>query len=142
MLHDLNLSVMLVEDDYHSRDILSVFLGELGISEVYQMTNGKEALSFFQDNEAWFGIVLCDWNMPEMSGAAFYRELRKLKPLQPFIMISGRCDEDSILFAKDNGISAYLLKPVELEELAKKIHKVVAMNAHLFKSAALESAPN
>ena len=42
----------------------------------------------------------------------------------PFIMVTGRNDEDSVMMAKDSGIYAYLLKPVSIEELERKISKV------------------
>lgn len=121
-----DLKILLIEDDAASRDILSFFLQELGVSDVTEQDNGVEALRFIRDNPSWRGVVLCDWNMPKMSGAAFYREIKKIHPDIPFIMVTGRNDEDSVHFAKDHGVYAYLLKPVALDELARKVHRVAA----------------
>jgi two-component system chemotaxis response regulator CheY len=128
------VSVLLIEDDASTRDILAVFLDELGVKTIHQMSNGTDALKFMDDNPEWRGVVLCDWNMPKMSGASFYRQVKNTHSDIPFIMVTGRNDEDSVLFAKDSGIYAYLLKPVSIEQLQEKIGKVVINHAAHFTS--------
>ncbi|MEK7801056.1 MAG: response regulator [Pseudomonadota bacterium] len=118
------LKVLLIEDDAATRDILSFFLKELGVTDVTEFSNAVEALQYVKMNPHWRGVVICDWNMPKMSGAAFYREIKRMYPDIPFIMVTGRNDEDSVHFAKDHGVYAYLLKPVALEELARKVSRV------------------
>ncbi|MDD3020158.1 MAG: response regulator [Alphaproteobacteria bacterium] len=129
-----NLQVLLVDDDIHSLDILSTFLAELGVGGIHQYSKGQEALDFFDAQREWKGLVLCDWNMPEISGSELLQRMRIKVPEQPFIMVSARNDEESIVFAKDSGISAYLLKPVPLEELYHKILKVVHAQGSYFSA--------
>ncbi len=123
------LSVLLIEDDAECRDILNYFMQELGVAKVIEKTNGQEALNFMDANPHWRGVVLCDWNMPKMSGASFYRQVRNSHPDLPFIMVTGRNDEDSVHFAKDHGIFAYLLKPVSLDELERKLRRVAEVHS-------------
>jgi two-component system chemotaxis response regulator CheY len=123
------LSILLIEDDSATREVFVAMLEELGIFSVHQKSNGMDALRFIDQNPDWRGVILCDWNMPRMSGAAFYRQIKHTHPDTPFIMVTGRNDEDSILFARDNGIYAYLLKPVSMEEMQRKISKVVVNHA-------------
>ncbi len=127
------LSVLLIEDDAECRDILKFFMSEMGIGTIIEKTNGQEALNFMDMNPHWRGLVLCDWNMPKMSGASFYRQVKNSHPDLPFIMVTGRNDEDSVHFAKDHGIFAYLLKPVSLDELGRKLRRVAEV--HGFSSA-------
>lgn len=118
-------NILLVEDDANTRELIVDFLKELGISTVHQMSNGIEAQKFMDSNPHWQGVILCDWNMPRMSGASLYRQLKNTHSHIPFIMITGRNDEDSVLFAKDNGIFAYILKPISIEQLQEKIERVL-----------------
>ncbi len=128
------LSVLLIEDDYASREVLTFFLEELGIKDIQTKSNAVDALKFMDENRDWRGVILCDWNMPRMSGAAFYRQVKSTHPDIPFIMITGRNDEDSILFAKDSGIYAYILKPASLEEMARKLEKVTCNHANFLSN--------
>ena len=106
------------------------------------MKNGDEAIKFFDNNEDWRGIILCDWNMPNMTGAEFYTHVRKHKPDIPFIMVTGRNDEKSVTHAKDNGIYAYILKPFSLAELERKIVKVSLNHSDfLFTPLTTETVP-
>src|SRR5690606_9562471 len=123
------LNVLLIEDDDECRDILKFFMSELGIGDIVEKTNGQDALAFMDANPHWRGLVLCDWNMPKMSGASFYRQVKNSHPELPFIMVTGRNDEDSVYFAKDHGIFAYLLKPVSLDELGRKLRRVAEVHS-------------
>lgn len=131
------LGVLLIEDDYETREILTFFLKELGIPDIHALSNAMDALKFMKDNQDWRGLIICDWNMPHMSGASFYRQVKNSNPSIPFIMVTGRNDEDSVLFAKDSGIYAYILKPVSVEELKSKIEKVTFNHAHYLNGVAI-----
>ncbi len=136
-----DLSVLLIEDDYATREVLAFFLEELGISDVHIKSNAMDALKFMDDHRDWRGLILCDWNMPRMSGASFYRQVKNSHPDIPFIMVTGRNDEDSVLFAKDSGIYAYILKPVSIEELKTKIEKLAYNHAHYLSQTSAVQEP-
>lgn len=123
------LSVLLIEDDPSMRDLLAELVTEIGITDIHQMSNALDALKFIDENPTWRGVILCDWNMPRMSGATFYKQIQNTHHDIPFIMVTGRNDEGSVMMAKDNGIYAYLLKPVSLEELERKINRVACNHA-------------
>jgi CheY-like chemotaxis protein len=131
------LSVLLIEDDLETREILGFFLKELGIPDIHALSNAMDALKFMKDNQDWRGLIICDWNMPHMSGASFYRQVKNSNPSIPFVMVTGRNDEDSVQFAKESGIYAYILKPVSIEELKSKIEKVAFNHAQYLGSAGI-----
>ncbi len=131
------LSVLLIEDDYATREILTFFLQELGVTDIHPLSNAMDGLKFMDDNQNWRGLILCDWNMPRMSGASFYRQVKSCYPDIPFVMVTGRNDEDSVLFAKDSGIYAYILKPVSIDELKSKIEKLAFNHAQYLTSAGI-----
>ena len=70
-------------------------------------------------------LVLCDWEMPEMTGEEFLRWLRAQPQHKdvPFIMVSSRGERDFIVKAVQAGVSDYLGKPFKPEMLIGKINK-------------------
>lgn len=74
-----------------------------------------------------FDLILCDWEMPEMSGEEFLRWLRAHPTHSdiPFIMVSSRGERDFIVKAVQAGVSDYLGKPFKQESLIAKINKVL-----------------
>lgn len=115
---------LVVDDDSASREILVELLKELGFTNIVEKNSGRAAIDFIQSHEDWRGIVLSDWNMPNMSGAELHLHIKRNYPNIPFIIVTGRNDEDSVLLAKDTGIYAYIVKPYSLSELERKVTKV------------------
>jgi CheY-like chemotaxis protein len=74
-----------------------------------------------------FDLILCDWEMPEMSGEEFLRWLRAHPSYSdiPFIMVSSRGERDFIVKAVQAGVNDYLGKPFKPESLIAKINKVL-----------------
>jgi CheY-like chemotaxis protein len=74
-----------------------------------------------------FDLILCDWEMPEMSGEEFLRWLRAHPQYadMPFIMVSSRGERDFIVKAVQAGVSDYLGKPFKPEMLIGKVTKVL-----------------
>lgn len=70
-------------------------------------------------------LILCDWEMPEMTGEEFLRWLRDQSNHKdvPFIMVSSRGERDFIVKAVQAGVSDYLGKPFKPEMLIGKIDK-------------------
>ncbi len=71
-------------------------------------------------------LVLCDWNMPGMSGLDFLRQVRSVGLEIPFLMVTGRADKESVIEAKDAGVSAYIAKPFSQTQLEAKLRILVA----------------
>lgn len=71
------------------RNILRGLLVAMGFMQTTMARNGDEALSLLRSQR--FDIVLCDWNMPRMSGRALVDIVRADPSLSllPFVMING-----------------------------------------------------
>ena len=59
--------------------------------------------------------------MPRMSGFELLQQVRTVDPNMPFVMLTGRNDMDSIVAARDQKVSSYLLKPFSQEQLAQHL---------------------
>lgn len=79
--------------------------------------------------------MLCDWEMPEMSGLellTWCREQTHLKAM-PFVMVTSRGDKENVVQAIQAGVSGYVSKPFTNEQLLNKVkqalHKVGRLDA-------------
>ena len=121
------LRILVVEDSFEAMNLIKGMLADLGIHEVYTAKDGVEALDFLGSCDDLIDVVLCDWNMPRMTGVEVLRQVRTVDPDMPFVMVTGAADQRSVVEAKGSGVTAYLVKPYSANELAKKLGLVARM---------------
>ena len=84
------LRILVIEDQNFQRKMIVHMLRSLGAGEVWQASNGRQALEMMQAEHALpFHVVLCDLDMPEMDGMEFIRHLAKLYPAISAVIMSG-----------------------------------------------------
>jgi DNA-binding NtrC family response regulator len=66
-------------------------------------------------------IVLVEMVLPDTEGADLVREIRRLHPFLPVILLAGYHDEESISRARQNGAAGLLYKPIHSEEFRKTV---------------------
>lgn len=120
-----DLKVLLVEDQMEARAMLRNMLMELGVTQIFESGNGREALTFLDSAFDFIDLVICDWNMPSMTGVEVLRQLRTVDPDMPFLMITGRGDLDSVVEAKSSGVTGYIRKPFSPAQLEAKLRIIV-----------------
>lgn len=121
------ISVLVVDDAPFIRDLVKKCLRNAfpGIV-VEDAVNGRKAQSLMMHNS--YDMVLCDWEMPEMSGLellTWTREQENSKAL-PFIMVTSRGDKENVVQAIQAGVSDYIGKPFTNEQLMTKVKKALA----------------
>ena len=111
MLTPANAKILVIEDMGEMRDILRRLLGVLGFARVTTLTNGGEAWEQLQVQA--FDVVLCDWNMPKMSGRELLEKVRAEPRLAhlPFIMITGENASERVRNAIAGGVTDFIVKP-------------------------------
>lgn len=115
------LSLLIVEDSLQMRRMLHSMLSQVGVAQVYEAKDGTEALRFLGEFDEMVDVVLCDWNMPRMTGIDLLRQVRTVDPDLPFIMITGLADEESVMAAKSLGVTSYMIKPFSQAQLEKRL---------------------
>ena len=120
------LGVLVVDDQSAFRSTIKKMLKELKIQQVFEAANGREALKLLDSAPEMIDLVLCDWNMPSISGLDLLRQVRSVGLDVPFIMVTGRADRESVLAAKDAGVTAYVSKPFSAAQLEAKIRVALA----------------
>ncbi len=120
------ISVLVVDDASFIRDLVKKCLRNYfpGI-RTEDAINGKKAQAMLA-REA-FDLVLCDWEMPEMSGLellTWCREQDNLKTM-PFVMVTSRGDKENVVQAIQAGVSGYVSKPFTNEQLLTKVKQAL-----------------
>lgn len=118
--------VLVIEDSLVDRDINMTLLKELGFNNVIGAKEGQEALvtmSKLQQNAEPVGLVLCDWNMPNMSGIDFLKIVRSDKNFwaTPVFLVTSNHDRAHIITALKAGVSGYVVKPVAFDSIKRKL---------------------
>ena len=120
------LKALVVDDASFVRDLVKRTIRQrFPVIETTDAHNGRRAQSLM--SRTTFDLVLCDWEMPEMSGLELLQWMRQQPHYEkvPFIMITSRGDKDHVVEAVKEGVSEYLGKPFSPEGLSKKIIKVM-----------------
>lgn len=113
-------SVLVVDDSRAQRVLLGKMLRAWGY-DVTECGSGADALELCDRRH--FDLVLSDWIMPGMDGAAFCRALRAQAgdSYSYFILLTSRSDVQAVAEGLDVGADDFLSKPVASEELRARI---------------------
>ncbi|KMM85025.1 Response regulator receiver domain-containing protein [Pseudomonas taetrolens] len=135
------VSVLVVDDASFIRDLIKNCLRNYfpGI-RIEDAVNGRKAQSLLIRES--FDLVLCDWEMPEMSGLELLTWCREQDHLQtlPFIMVTSRGDKENVLQAIQAGVSDFVSKPFTNEQLLTKVKKAFTKAGLL--NAVMASSPS
>lgn len=88
-------------------------------------TSSIEALEAFRNNPKGFDLVITDQTMPNMTGKTLAKELMAIRPDIPVILCTGFSEQIDEKRAKEMGISAFVMKPVLLGQIANIIRDVL-----------------
>ncbi|MGE7992808.1 response regulator [Pseudomonas sp. NPDC089554] len=118
------VNVLVVDDAPFIRDLVRKCLRNAFPGMVIEdAVNGRKAMAMLSKER--FDLVLCDWEMPEMSGLellTWCRQQDEMKALQ-FIMVTSRGDKENVIQAIQAGVSDFVGKPFTNEQLLTKVKK-------------------
>lgn len=121
-----SVSVLVVDDAPFIRDLIKKALrSHFPGLQIEEAVNGSKARQLL--GRTSFDLILCDWEMPELSGLELLQWFRE-QPGQektPFIMVTSRGDRDNVVEAIQAGVSDYVGKPFSNEQLISKVSKAL-----------------
>ncbi|HIP12298.1 MAG TPA: hybrid sensor histidine kinase/response regulator [Arcobacter sp.] len=116
-----DISILYVEDEKGVReglaDILKFFCTELHIA-----CDGVEGLELYKKYIP--NIVISDIRMPNMDGVEMANKIRQIKESQHIIFTSAHSNDKYFIDAIELQVDGYILKPVNIEKLNKKIDSI------------------
>jgi len=117
---------------YLDDEALLVTLGEAMLRRLGYTVSGfsspREALAAVRAEPWRFDAIVTDTNMPGMSGLDLAREVARLRPELPVVLVSGRCERSAAELAAA-GIRHRLDKPFGADQLAEVLHRALAPRA-------------
>ncbi|MHB8885132.1 MAG: response regulator transcription factor [Methylovirgula sp.] len=112
------MSILIAEDDPHLRNGIV----ELLTLEGYPCRvaeDGAKALALFQQSKP--ELCVFDVMMPAMDGLTLCREVRRIDPLVPILLLSARGEETDRVRGLDVGADDYMAKPFGARELVARV---------------------
>ncbi|MCS6837013.1 MAG: response regulator [Anaerolineae bacterium] len=112
--------ILVVEDNRDNMILIADVLSSLDY-EVVQARDGEQGLALAQQSKP--DLILMDLSLPRMDGWATTRELRKLPDFQslPIIALTAHAMSGDRERALQAGCTDYISKPINLQELARKL---------------------
>lgn len=122
---DFNMKVLVVDDSKTMRRIVVTVLQECGFTNILTANDGKAAWPYVEEDD--IGLILSDQEMPNEDGIRFLRRVRECEDTKcvPFIMITAEAYPENVMEALKFGVSDYIVKPFDTEQLVAKIFKVL-----------------
>lgn len=114
--------ILIVDDEAMTRDLISSVLSSKG-HRCETAVNGAQALD--KALAETFDAVITDIVMPEMDGIALTRELLKINPELPIMIITGFSDEHYYEDSVNAGASDFINKPFSIAELLARFQKMM-----------------
>ncbi|MCD6286160.1 MAG: PAS domain S-box protein [Anaerolineae bacterium] len=118
-------TILLVEDNAELRKAMAATLEQLNY-RVLAAGDGREALAVLQQHVGEVSLVLSDLVMPVMGGKALFYALKEQHPGTKMIMLTGHPMEQELQALQAEGLSGYLLKPPNMEQLAQMVARTLA----------------
>ena len=118
-------TVMVVDDSRIMRNIVKNTFELLKIPCQYiEAGDGKEALNQLANHKV--DLILLDWNMPNLSGLDFLKQVRALDDYRniPIIMVTSEAAKLNVIEAVKAGVTAYVTKPINDKLFLDKLSKI------------------
>ncbi|HZX48378.1 MAG TPA: chemotaxis response regulator CheY [Nitrospirota bacterium] len=121
---DFKIKVLVVDDFSTMRRIVKNILKQIGYSDIEEAEDGNSALVRLR--QGGYGLVVSDWNMPNMTGLDLLKAIRADNVLSnmPVLMVTAEAKKENVLDAIKAGVNNYVVKPFTADVLKEKIEKI------------------
>ena len=120
------MKLLVVDDSSTMRRIIKNTLSRLGYEEVLEGADGLQGWSVLDANPD-MGMLITDWNMPEMNGLELVKKVRadaRFADL-PIIMVTTEGGKAEVITALKAGVNNYIVKPFTPQVLKEKLSAVL-----------------
>ena len=118
------MKVLVVDDFATMRKIVRNILKQIGFEDIIEAEDGNAALRILKGDT--IGLVVTDWNMPNMGGLELLKEIRRDAQTQnlPVLMVTAEGLKENVMVAIKAGVNNYVVKPFTAEVLQEKIETI------------------
>jgi CheY-like chemotaxis protein len=138
-------NILVVDDMAQMRETVRSMLRVYGYSNQFLAESGSQALALIESHS--IDMIITDWNMPNMTGIELVKKVKNDPNLFtiPMLMISDERTIDKVLYAIEEGVDSFLVKPFSEQELIKhvkllswKINNVEEIDEQIFEMRKLK----
>ena len=117
--------ILIVDDMLTIRKITKKTLVDMHFKHIQEASTGMEAWQIISKSPP-FDFIICDWNMPKMTGLEVLQKIRSTPELAetPFILLTAESDIAQVKTAIDAGVDDYVLKPFTADTLKARLEAV------------------
>ena len=133
-------TVLIVDDRTSTLKVIRAILEDEGYT-VFQATSSEDALQIYHQNDG-IEVVLSDMKLPGKDGLALYRLMGSNPNPPPFVIMTAHGTVKSAVQALKEGVTHYLIKPLDYEELIILLDKAVREYARTRELIALKAQVN
>jgi two-component system chemotaxis response regulator CheY len=121
---DYRMRVLVADDFATMRKIVRNILKQIGFNDIVEAEDGNAALQVLQNEK--IGLVVTDWNMPNMSGLELLEKIRENPRIAhvPVLMVTAEGLKENVIAAVKAGVNNYVVKPFTAEVLQEKIEQI------------------
>ncbi|MEM7292007.1 MAG: response regulator [Pseudomonadota bacterium] len=125
---EASIRVLLVDDSQASRRHLIRVLNILGLDEIDQAGDGREAVELLQNGD--YSIIVTDYHMPLMDGRQLTDYVRRESacPEIPILMVTGEQSGERLAAVEQAGVSALCDKPFEPQAIRSLVAKLLGLD--------------
>ena len=137
-----SLKIAVIDDASMIRDLIKKFVRQnFPDAKIFDAANGQTGMALLKRQP--IDLILCDWEMPEMSGEELLRWVRIQENMleTPFIMVTSRGDKEFVMKAIESKVSDYLVKPFNNKQFLEKIHRAFKRHGIQVPQSALLNKP-
>src|SRR6267378_374853 len=114
--------VLIVDDEPAACKLLALLLSEADF-ECKTALSGAEALRLLEKDNR--DAIVCDLNMPGMTGMELLAEVRRRSPQVAFLVATGLDDVRAGILAMKSGADDYLVKPLQADLVIASLHRAL-----------------
>lgn len=124
------MKILIVDDSAVQRKMITQIIRKAGyMQDVVEAGDGSQAIDMLGKNFQDIALILCDWNMPNMTGIQFIEAVAKVPQVSkiPCMMVTTEGTEDKIKEAhtKHPNLAGYITKPFSPEQFQQKVEKIL-----------------
>jgi CheY-like chemotaxis protein len=117
-------SLLIVEDEVSLRSLMLNVLEPCGY-KVDMALDGREALLRIENEQLHYDCILLDLNLPELHGLEVFREIKRIRPRTPVLVVSGNITAEIKAKMVALGQNEFLPKPYRLDDLCLQLRSVL-----------------
>ena len=116
---------LVIDDEQIVLESVSALLTDEGF-EVDVSLDGRQGLDWAIERN--YDVVLTDIRMPDIGGMKVLRDVKRINPTLPVIMITGYASVESAVQAMKLGAAEYIEKPFEPEQLLDAVSRAIGIS--------------